>query len=185
MQGFGNVGSVVCQELAQRGVKIIAVGDRYGAIAQSAGHRHRRPSTSTSAAGKLLKDFPAAEPIDPRRPADDCPARSWCRRPWSASSPERTPAKLQCRILAEGANGPTTPDADAILADSDIFIIPDVLCNAGGVTVSYFEWVQDIQQFFWSEEQVNQKLEELMLKAFHQVRATGPANASSPCARRP
>src|SRR5438552_1843355 len=79
-------------------------------------------------------------------------------------------AELRCRILAEGANGPTTPDADAILAGSDIYIIPDVMCNAGGVTVSYFEWVQDIQQFLWSEQQVNEKLQELMLKAFHQVR---------------
>src|SRR5437867_6885058 len=78
--------------------------------------------------------------------------------------------RLNCRILAEAANGPTTPEADQILADSDVFIIPDVLCNAGGVTVSYFEWVQDIQQFLWSEQQVNQKLEELMLRAFHQVR---------------
>src|SRR5262249_6662092 len=64
----------------------------------------------------------------------------------------------------------TTPEADAILADSDIYVIPDILCNAGGVTVSYFEWVQDIQQFLWSENQVNEKLQELMLKAFHQVR---------------
>src|SRR5262249_54022305 len=78
-------------------------------------------------------------------------------------------ARLRCRVLAEGANGPTTPDADHILASSDIFIIPDVLCNAGGVTVSYFEWVQDIQRLTWSERQVNEKLEELMLKAFNQV----------------
>ena len=77
--------------------------------------------------------------------------------------------RLRCRILAEAANGPTTPEADAILNESDIFIIPDVLCNAGGVTVSYFEWVQDIQQFLWSEEQVNQKLQELMLRAFRRV----------------
>src|SRR5262249_32636815 len=78
--------------------------------------------------------------------------------------------KLRCRVLAEGANGPTTPEADKVLRDSDIFIIPDVLCNAGGVTVSYFEWVQDIQQFLWSEHQVNEKLKELMLKAYCQVR---------------
>src|SRR5207248_9765051 len=83
---------------------------------------------------------------------------------------ERNAAKLKCRVLAEAANGPTTPDADHILKQSDIFIIPDVLCNAGGVTVSYFEWVQDMQQFFWDEAQVNHKLEQLMLKAFHQVR---------------
>ena len=79
-------------------------------------------------------------------------------------------AKIRCQILAEGANGPTTPDADDILDRSDVFIIPDVLCNAGGVTVSYFEWVQDIQQFLWSEDQVNQKLEQLMLRSYHQVR---------------
>src|SRR5207302_4305889 len=79
--------------------------------------------------------------------------------------------RLRCRVLAEAASGPTTPEADALLADSDIFIIPDVLCNAGGVTVSYFEWVQDIQQYLWTEQQVNQKLEELMLRAFHRVRS--------------
>ena len=74
-------------------------------------------------------------------------------------------------MLAEGANGPTTPEADVLLADSDVYVIPDVLCNAGGVTVSYFEWVQDIQQFMWSEEDVNAKLRGLMLKAFHRVRS--------------
>jgi glutamate dehydrogenase (NAD(P)+) len=83
---------------------------------------------------------------------------------------EKNAKDLKCRILAEAANGPTTPDADEVLKDTDIFVIPDVLCNAGGVTVSYFEWVQDMQQFFWDEAQVNQKLEQLMLKAFHQVR---------------
>ena len=77
---------------------------------------------------------------------------------------------LRCQVLAEAANGPTTPEADAVLDDSDIFVIPDVLCNAGGVTVSYFEWVQDIQQWLWDEDQVNEKLQQLMLKAFHQVR---------------
>src|SRR5262249_6782269 len=79
--------------------------------------------------------------------------------------------RLDCRVLAEAANGPTTPEADAVLAQSDIFIIPDVMCNAGGVTVSYVEWVQDIQQVMWSEAQVNQRLEELMLRAFQQVRS--------------
>ena len=73
-----------------------------------------------------------------------------------------------------GRTARPTPEADAILADSDIFVIPDVLCNAGGVTVSYFEWVQDMQQLMWSEQQVNEKLQELMLKAFHQVRKLAP-----------
>jgi glutamate dehydrogenase (NAD(P)+) len=86
---------------------------------------------------------------------------------------------LRCRILAEGANGPTTPEADAILADSGIYIIPDVLCNAGGVTVSYFEWVQDLQQFMWTEDQVNQNLSKLMLDAFGRVRALARSRSLS------
>ena len=77
--------------------------------------------------------------------------------------------RLQCRILAEGANGPTTPEADAILRDKDVFLIPDILANAGGVVVSYFEWVQDLQNFFWNEAEVNNKLRKILVKAFHEV----------------
>ncbi|HWY87500.1 MAG TPA: Glu/Leu/Phe/Val dehydrogenase, partial [Gemmataceae bacterium] len=168
VQGYGNVGSVVCQELTLRGVKIVAVGDRYGAIANPRGIEVAQLNQHL-ASGKLLKDFPGAGQISPQELlATPCtilvPAA--LERVINGSNA----SKLRCRVLAEGANGPTTPDADAILASSDIFLIPDVLCNAGGVTVSYFEWVQDMQQFFWSEQEVNQKLEELMLKAFGQVR---------------
>lgn len=84
--------------------------------------------------------------------------------------------KLRCRILAEGANGPTTPDADAILAERDIFIIPDILCNAGGVIVSYFEWVQGLQQFFWSRDEVISRLYGHMDRVFHQVMDHAEAN---------
>ena len=79
------------------------------------------------------------------------------------------PRALHCRLLAEGANGPTTPEADAILRDKGIFLIPDILANAGGVVVSYFEWVQDLQNFFWTEDEVNKKLREILVKAFHEV----------------
>lgn len=168
VQGFGNVGSVVCQELAKRGVKIVAISDRYGAIANPRGI-DIAALTSFVQAGQLLHEFPGAGRIDPNEllttPCTILVPAALERQITGANA-----AKLRCRVLAEGANGPTTPDADAILADSNIFVIPDVLCNAGGVTVSYFEWVQDMQQFFWSEQQVNQKLEELMLKAFQQVR---------------
>jgi glutamate dehydrogenase (NAD(P)+) len=168
VQGFGNVGSVVCQELAARGVKIIAVSDRYGAI-----HHPRGIDIAALvqhvAAGGLLKEFPAAEPIDPEEvltlPCTVAVPAAMERVITKANAP-----RMRCRILAEGANGPTTPEADAILSDSDIFIIPDVLCNAGGVSVSYFEWVQDIQQLMWSQRQVNEKLRELMLDAMHRVR---------------
>jgi glutamate dehydrogenase (NAD(P)+) len=168
VQGFGNVGSVVCQELTRRGLRIVAVADRYGAIRNPQGLdipglvRH-------VGEGKLLRDFPRADRI---------PAEELFKIPCTVLVPaalERVITRanapgLRCRVLAEAANGPTTPEADAVLADSDIFIIPDILCNAGGVTVSYFEWVQDIQQFLWSEEQVNQKLRDLMLHAFQRVR---------------
>jgi len=169
VQGFGNVGAITCQELATRGVKIVAISDRYGAIANPQGidiaalNKHM-------ADHKLLKEFPGAREINP----DDV-LTTECTIAVPAALErqitERNAGKLKCRILAEAANGPTTPEADTILNHSDIFIIPDVLCNAGGVTVSYFEWVQDMQQFFWDEAQVNQKLEQLMLKAFHQVRS--------------
>ncbi len=168
VQGFGNVGSVACMEMHNRGIKIIAVGDRYGSIRNPRGLDIPQLVKHT-AAGKPLPEFPGAERIDPK---------DLLTTPCTVVVPaalERVikadnAAKLNCRILAEGANGPTTVEADAVLASSDIFIIPDVLCNAGGVTVSYFEWVQDIQQFLWTEEEVNKKLEQLMLRAFHQVR---------------
>src|SRR5207302_433980 len=123
-----------------------------------------------TAAGKSVKDFPDADPIpDTELLSTPCTVLAPCALERVITG-ENAP-RLKCRILAEGANGPTTPDADKILANADTFIIPDVLCNAGGVTVSYFEWVQDLQQYFWDEEQVNAKLRELMLRAFRRVRA--------------
>ncbi|MEI7684375.1 MAG: Glu/Leu/Phe/Val dehydrogenase [Planctomycetota bacterium] len=168
VQGFGNVGSVAAQELSTRGVKIIGIGDRYGSIHNPQGIDIAK-LLKHIAEGKLVKDFPDAQPIG---------AKELLLLPCTILLPaalERqitaeNADKIQCKILAEGANGPTTPEADQILSGRDIFIIPDVLCNAGGVTVSYFEWVQDIQQLWWSEAQVNQKLEELMFKAFAEVR---------------
>jgi glutamate dehydrogenase (NAD(P)+) len=126
------------------------------------------------ASGKQLPDFPEAEQL----PSDQLlttPCTVLVPAALERVITQHNAGKLKCRVLAEGANGPTTPEADAILKDTDTYIIPDVLCNAGGVTVSYFEWVQDIQQFLWSEAQVNQKLEELMLRAFHQVRSLARA----------
>jgi glutamate dehydrogenase (NAD(P)+) len=168
VQGFGNVGSVACQELFQRGVKVIAVGDVTGAIRNGRGidipalHQH-------VAAGKMLKNFPGAEPIDPAEMLT-LPCTVLVPAALERVIDGKNAGKLRCRILAEGANGPTTTEADKVLASGDIFVIPDVLCNAGGVTVSYFEWVQDIQQLMWSEDVVNKKLQELMLQAFAKVR---------------
>jgi glutamate dehydrogenase (NAD(P)+) len=168
VQGFGNVGSVAALELHQRGVKVTAAGDVYGAIENSKGI-DIPGLTRWLNSGKLLKDFPEAAKM---------PSDALLSQPCTVLVPAalervihgQNAANLQCRILAEGANGPTTPEADRILTDSDIFIIPDVLCNAGGVTVSYFEWVQDMQQFLWDEQEVNDRLRDLIQKAFDRVR---------------
>jgi len=168
VQGFGNVGSVAALELHQRGVKIVAVGDVYGAIENPKGI-DIPALTRWVNSGKMLKEFPESGKLS---------ADALLTTPCTVLVPAalervihgQNAGRLQCRILAEGANGPTTPDADRILNDSDIFIIPDVLCNAGGVTVSYFEWVQDIQQFLWDEQEVNDRLRDLIQKAFDRVR---------------
>ncbi|MFL5327314.1 MAG: Glu/Leu/Phe/Val family dehydrogenase [Gemmataceae bacterium] len=175
VQGFGNVGSVAAVELHQRGVKVIAVSDRYGAIYNPRGidipalnqHMYGAQSSQTELT-PLLRDFKGAEPMDPEELLTlNCTIA--VPSALERVIHEKNAPKLRCRIVAEGANGPTTPDADKIIADSDILLIPDVLCNAGGVTVSYFEWVQDIQQLMWSEDRVNQTLRDLMLRSFHQV----------------
>jgi glutamate dehydrogenase (NAD(P)+) len=172
VQGFGNVGSVVCDEMHRLGVKVVAVGDRYGAIRNPKGidvQALRRHTMHPENRMRTVCGFDGAEEIDPdelltTRCTVLVPAA--LERVITAENAD----KLRCRVLAEAANGPTTPDADAVLADSDIFLIPDVLCNAGGVTVSYFEWVQDIQQVMWSEEDVNHELRKLIMNAFGRVR---------------
>jgi glutamate dehydrogenase (NAD(P)+) len=170
VQGFGNVGSVTCEELVKLGTKVIAIGDRYGAIRNDRGiniaklleHVARNPR-------KTVVGFPEAEAIP-----DTELLTTLCTILVPAAMErvitEDNAGKLRCRVLAEGANGPTTPEADAILVDRDIYIIPDILCNAGGVTVSYFEWVQDLAQFMWDEEEVNSQLKKQMLRAFKRVR---------------
>lgn len=168
VQGFGNVGAITCAELSQKGIKVIAVSDRYGAIHDALGIDILELQRFVSG-GNLLKDFPKAKQID----SDEMlilPCTVLVPAALERVIHLQNAAQLKCKVLAEAANGPTTPEADAIISKSDIYVIPDILCNAGGVTVSYFEWVQDIQQLLWSEEQVNHKLNELMINAFRRVR---------------
>jgi glutamate dehydrogenase (NAD(P)+) len=170
VQGFGNVGSVTCQELARLGVKVVAVGDRYAAIRNP--HGLDVAALVQYAANHPLKSiegFEGGEPIDPDELLT-LPCTVLVPAALERVVTGENAGKLRCRVLAEGANGPTTPDADAVLAEGNVYVIPDVLCNAGGVTVSYFEWVQDIQQLMWSERQVNDKLKELMRASFAKVR---------------
>jgi glutamate dehydrogenase (NAD(P)+) len=170
VQGFGNVGSVTCEELTKIGAKVVAIGDRYGAIRNPRGinisklqeHVARNPR-------KTVVGFSEAEAI-PDAELLSTPCTVLVPAAMERVITEENAGKLKCRVLAEGANGPTTPEADAILASTDIYIIPDILCNAGGVTVSYFEWVQDLAQFMWDEEEVNSQLKKQMLRAFARVR---------------
>lgn len=179
IQGFGNVGSVAASELAARGVRITGVSDHSAAFFEPAGIDVSSLLEYVKYNG-LLAGFPGAAPCDAEemliRPCDILiPAA--CERVINASNAHA----IQCRILAEAANGPTTPDADDILRDRGeaLTILPDVLCNAGGVIVSYFEWVQGLQRYFWTEKEVNRKLNEVMKTSYELVKSRAGARALS------
>lgn len=167
IQGFGNVGSVAAQELANLGVKVIAVSDRTGGrydpeglpIKEMIEYSSTRPTLDGCPFGEQISNSELLElRCDVLVPAA-----------LGMQITGENAGRLKCRILAEGANGPTTLEADAILREKGIFVIPDILANAGGVIVSYFEWVQDLQNFFWTEEEVNKKLRDILTRAFYEV----------------
>jgi glutamate dehydrogenase (NAD(P)+) len=171
VQGYGNVGSVTCDELAKLGAKVVAIGDRYGAIRNERGIDVAKLGEYVAKNERhTIAGFPGAEAI-PDAELLTTPCTVLVPAAMERVITAENAGRLRCRVLAEGANGPTTPEADAILAGTDIYVIPDILCNAGGVTVSYFEWVQDLAQFMWDEDQVNKQLKKLMLGAFQRVRA--------------
>ena len=168
IQGFGNVGSVTAASLAARGVKLLGVSDHTACYFDPKGLDVPGLLRHAAAAGKLA-GFSNELAFDPKQLlAQSCDILV-------PAALERVidgamAARLQCRVLAEAANGPTTPDADEVLdGRRGIFVIPDILCNAGGVIVSYFEWVQDLQQFFWDEAEVNDRLYRVLQRAFVQV----------------
>ncbi|MFD0893023.1 Glu/Leu/Phe/Val dehydrogenase [Luteolibacter ambystomatis] len=168
IQGFGNVGSHTAYTLASYGVKIRGISDVQGAIWHDRGldvHALREHVAKTG----TVVGFANAEPIDPDQLlCQPCDVLAPCALDRVITGDNA--GKLQCKILAEGANGPTTPEADAVLDQrGDIHVIPDILCNAGGVTVSYFEWVQNFQHFQWTEREVLSKLETMLQRSFEKV----------------
>ena len=167
VQGFGNVGSVAVKELANIGVKVIGVSDRTGAFFDPGGLPVDK-LLEVANRNHSLEGCPYGEKIG-NRELLELKCDILVPAALEMQITKENAGRLQCRLLAEGANGPTTLEADAILAEKNVFVIPDVLANAGGVVVSYFEWVQDLQNFFWSEDEVNQKLRAILTKAFHQV----------------
>ena len=167
IQGFGNVGSNAALLMHQAGYKIIGIIEVDGAISNRSGidvealWKHRERTRS-------IASFPEAEKVDPAELMyTECEILVPAATENQITS--RNADRIKCRILAEGANGPTTATADEILADKHVFVIPDILCNAGGVTTSYFEWVQDRQGYFWKESVVNEQLEDIMVNAFNDV----------------
>jgi glutamate dehydrogenase (NAD(P)+) len=169
IQGFGNVGSYVASELAQQGVKIIGISDHTACYFNPRGFDVDALLRYAGEHGSL-KGFSTELAFDPNQllvqPCDILVPAA-IERVIDAD----VAAKLQCRILAEAANGPTTPEADLVLDQrrNEIFVIPDILCNSGGVIVSYFEWVQDLQQLFWRRAEVIGRLKDLLDNAFGRV----------------
>ena len=167
VQGFGNVGSVAVKELANIGVKVIGVSDRTGGFVDEKGLPVEK-LLELADKNHSLEGCPYGDKISNEELLElKCDVLVPAALEMQIT--KANAAKIRCRILAEGANGPTTPDADAILRENGIFLIPDILANAGGVVVSYFEWVQDLQNFFWNEVEVNSKLREILVKSFHEV----------------
>jgi glutamate dehydrogenase (NAD(P)+) len=167
VQGFGNVGSVAAKELARRGVNIVAISDRSGgfynarglSIAAASDHVVRNRTLEGFTGGESISNAGLLElQCDILIPAA-----------LGMQVTKDNAGKLKCKILAEGANGPTTLEADQILEAKEVFVIPDVLANAGGVIVSYFEWVQDLQNFFWTEQEINEKLKTMLTRSFREV----------------
>jgi len=167
VEGFGNAGSIAAMLLGRAGMKVLAVNDTRGAIYNSNGLDIPAVMAFKERTGSVM-GFPGSEAVGPAEMlALECevlvPAAL------EGAITEENANTIRARIVAEAANGPVTPEADRILDRRGAFLIPDILCNAGGVTVSYFEWVQDENHLFWDEQDVNLRLEKVMTRAFREV----------------
>jgi glutamate dehydrogenase (NAD(P)+) len=167
VQGFGNVGATAARYMHNLGMKVTAVSDVYGGIYHEHGLDIPALQRHFKSTGKL-EGFHGAEVVS-NSELLELPCTVLVPAALEGQITEENAPRIQTKIIAEGANGPTTPDADKILQDNGVFIIPDILCNAGGVTVSYFEWVQSLQSFFWTEADVNRQMERIMVDGFQSV----------------
>src|SRR6266576_2192794 len=169
IQGFGNVGSYAALELQQFGLKVIAISDHTGALYDKNGLDIPALMRHAGAHGSIA-GFSNELHFDPDQVLT-LPCDVLVPAAMERVIDARVAENLKCRVLAEGANGPTTPDADLVLEkrQDEIFLIPDILCNSGGVVVSYFEWVQDLQQLFWEEEEVTRREYHILDRAFDQM----------------
>jgi glutamate dehydrogenase (NAD(P)+) len=167
IQGFGNVGSVAATLLSKAQATILAVQDHTGTIYSPEGLDVKALIEHVTNHGGVL-GFEGAQVLD-KDAFWDVPCDILIPAALESQITANNAARIQARLIVEGANGPTTPQADDILADRHILVVPDVIANAGGVTVSYFEWVQDFSSFFWNEDKINARLTEAMQAAFANV----------------
>ncbi len=167
VQGYGNVGSIAAYLLQDKGCKIVGASDTQGGIYNPKGFDARDVLRFKGEHGTVV-GYPGTDKItNEELLALECDilVPSALEK---AITGQNAP-QIKAKVIVEGANGPTTPEADEILFDRNIFVVPDVLANAGGVTVSYFEWVQGLQFFFWSEREINNQLREIMVRSFADV----------------
>lgn len=171
VQGFGNVGSVAAELFAEAGAKVVAVQDHTGTLIHEGGFDMPALMAFSQKEGGIV-GFKDGQQVDNEAFWDakvDILIPAALEGQLTAERARRTTA----RLVLEGANGPTVPEADDILAGRGVLVVPDVICNAGGVTVSYFEWVQDFSSFFWTEDEINQRLDRIMVGAFDHIWAKG------------
>jgi glutamate dehydrogenase (NAD(P)+) len=175
VQGFGNVGSVAARLLWREGCLVVAVSDARGGIVNPRGLDIRELTNHVKETGSVV-GFPGTEAISN---ADilEFPCDILVPAAVGGQITVSNADRIRARVVAEGANGPTTPEADEILGDRGVLVIPDILANAGGVVVSYFEWVQGLQYYFWRESEINTRLQELIIRAFNQVIAVSKREA--------
>ncbi len=170
VQGFGNVGSISARLLHEAGCKVVGLADITGGYYNKNGIDVPMALRYAQEHGGLLKDLPHAEAI-PGAGVLEMPCDILIPAALEGQLTGKNASKVQAKLIVEAANGPTLPEADAIFHERGIPVIPDILANAGGVTVSYFEWVQDLQHFFWSEHEINDRLEHIMVRSFAAVEA--------------
>ncbi len=167
IQGFGNVGSVAARLLWREGCTVVAVSDAKGGVLNAQGLDIRQLGEHVKEAGTVA-GFPGTEPVS-NVDLLELPCDVLVPAAVGGQLTVHNADRVKARVVAEGANGPTTPEADDILTERGIMVIPDILANAGGVVVSYFEWVQGLQYYFWRESEINTRLHEVMIRAFNQV----------------
>ena len=167
VQGFGNVGSSAAELFAQAGAKIVAAQDHTGTIFNDAGFDMANIMAHVKATGGV-GGFKGAEVMDGEA-FWDVKCDILIPAALEGQIDAKRARRIQAKLVLEGANGPTVPTADDILAERNVLVVPDVICNAGGVTVSYFEWVQDFSSFFWSEDEINVRLDKIMVDALKKI----------------